>query len=319
MSSPFTLEIEESENPESTGAHHSCGCSKCRAKQRREEHEADETGEEFEFEEEFVDEIPLARKGVAIASAKAWQVGAKATQQTASARSGLTAEKTCWIQNVLNRAAGETLVTDGIFGPRTRAAVMRFQSSQGLQVDGVVGKQTETALVQLGLNAIRQAPRLTANGVMDARTQQEIRRFQSERDLTVDGIVGPITRAAMVKALGGRCQNAARPPPPRSGPQPWVQAKGPSCNRAEFEQQIRLCNEEAERCLRNALAKVGIGAGGCILAAAVGLGKGGVPGAVGQLAACGVPVTGLLLVELRNCNETLQRCAQLARQRTRCS
>jgi hypothetical protein len=319
MNSPFTFETDEFEMPESTGAHHSCGCAKCRAKRQHEEHEADETGEEFEFEEEFVDEVPLLRKSGAIVAAKARQVGATAKQQAASVRAGLTAEKTCWVQNVLNQAAGETLVTDGIFGRLTRAAVMRFQSSQGLQVDGIVGKQTETALVQIGLNAIRRASRLPVNGVMDVRTQQEIRQFQSERGLTVDGIVGPITRAAMVNALGGRCQIAAHPRPPRSGPQPWVQARNPACNRAEFDRQIRLCNEEAERCLKNALTKLGIGAGGCVLAAAVGLGSGGVPGAVARLTACGVPVTGLLLLELKNCNEALQRCTQLARERTRCS
>jgi peptidoglycan hydrolase-like protein with peptidoglycan-binding domain len=318
MNSPFTFETDEFEIPESTGADHSCGCAKCRAKRQREAHEADETGEDFEFEEALVDEVPLLRKGGAIVAAKARQVGATAKQSAASTRAGLTAEKTCWVQNVLNKAAGETLAADGIFGPRTRAAVMRFQSSHGLQVDGIVGKQTETALIQSGLNAVGQASRLPVNGLMDARTQQEIRRFQSELGLTVDGIVGPATRAAMVQALGGRCEKVTRSRPPLSVGQQWVQAGKPPCDRAEFDQQIRLCNEEAERCLKSALANLGLGAGGCLLAAAVGLAKGGVPGAVAGLALCGVPVTGTLLLALRNCDETLQRCTQLARQRTRC-
>lgn len=35
---------------------------------------------------------------------------------------------------------------DGIFGPRTRDAVMSFQQASGIAVDGVVGRQTYTAL-----------------------------------------------------------------------------------------------------------------------------------------------------------------------------
>jgi murein L,D-transpeptidase YcbB/YkuD len=37
-------------------------------------------------------------------------------------------------------------LVDGVFGPVTRAAVKRFQSSQGLVVDGWVGRQTWRAL-----------------------------------------------------------------------------------------------------------------------------------------------------------------------------
>ncbi len=35
---------------------------------------------------------------------------------------------------------------DGAFGPKTEAAVRRFQEQNGLQVDGIVGPQTFTAL-----------------------------------------------------------------------------------------------------------------------------------------------------------------------------
>lgn len=31
---------------------------------------------------------------------------------------------------------------DGIFGPRTKNAVMRFQRDNGLKVDGIVGPET---------------------------------------------------------------------------------------------------------------------------------------------------------------------------------
>jgi len=45
---------------------------------------------------------------------------------------------------------------------------------------------------------------------MDAKTRQEIQRFQAGKDLLVDGIVGPKTRGAMLTALDGQC--LVRPP-----------------------------------------------------------------------------------------------------------
>ena len=49
------------------------------------------------------------------------------------------------LQRLLN-AAGASLLVDGEFGSNVRAAVARFQRSQGLAADGVVGEQTWGAL-----------------------------------------------------------------------------------------------------------------------------------------------------------------------------
>ena len=51
-----------------------------------------------------------------------------------------------WLQWQLNKAAGEKLAVDGIFGPLTKAAVLRFQKKQKLVQDGIVGSKTRTAL-----------------------------------------------------------------------------------------------------------------------------------------------------------------------------
>ncbi len=53
------------------------------------------------------------------------------------------------LQRRLN-ALGSSLVVDGLFGPKTLAAVKKFQSSKRLKVDGVVGPITRKAL---GLSA----------------------------------------------------------------------------------------------------------------------------------------------------------------------
>jgi peptidoglycan hydrolase-like protein with peptidoglycan-binding domain len=50
------------------------------------------------------------------------------------------------IQYLLN-ARGASLMVDGIFGPRTNAAVRSFQWSHGLAVDGIVGQHTWSSLL----------------------------------------------------------------------------------------------------------------------------------------------------------------------------
>lgn len=49
------------------------------------------------------------------------------------------------LQRMLNRR-GADLVLDGRFGPRTEAAVKKFQKTVKSKADGVVGRQTWTAL-----------------------------------------------------------------------------------------------------------------------------------------------------------------------------
>lgn len=60
-------------------------------------------------------------------------------------RSGDRGEDVFRLQTALN-ARGAGLNADGDFGPRTEAAVRRFQDSKGLFVDGIVGARTWAAL-----------------------------------------------------------------------------------------------------------------------------------------------------------------------------
>jgi peptidoglycan hydrolase-like protein with peptidoglycan-binding domain len=55
-----------------------------------------------------------------------------------------------WYQDALNKILPATLLVDGRFGPKTRAAVMAFQRRSALKVDGVVGPITEGALLRAG-------------------------------------------------------------------------------------------------------------------------------------------------------------------------
>ncbi len=53
------------------------------------------------------------------------------------------------LQLMLNFVKGvDDLDVDGIFGPKTEAAVRDFQQNENLSTDGIVGKQTWTALLR---------------------------------------------------------------------------------------------------------------------------------------------------------------------------
>ena len=50
------------------------------------------------------------------------------------------------LQTALSRS-GRPLDTDGIFGPKTRRALISFQADKGLNPDGIAGKVTHRALL----------------------------------------------------------------------------------------------------------------------------------------------------------------------------
>jgi hypothetical protein len=83
----------------------------------------------------------------------------------------------------IQRALG--LSPDGVYGPRTRAAVRRFQRRHGLAVDGVAGPQT---LAALGLAAdddeSAPAPAAAASAPSASATLERIARCESGGDPT---------------------------------------------------------------------------------------------------------------------------------------
>ena len=114
---------------------------------------------------------------------------------------------------------------DGIFGPRTEAAVRKFQEIFDLDVDGVVGKPTGYALVRLytavlNLSELRsQGQQFYAidwaypSGLQQGARGDKVRHLQymlsvlSEYipqvpEVQVDGVFGPATRNAVIAAQG---------------------------------------------------------------------------------------------------------------------
>jgi peptidoglycan hydrolase-like protein with peptidoglycan-binding domain len=269
--------------------------------------------DEPRFGEHEMGEVPLLQKGIAAAAQKAAAQAAKQIAAAKAKKAGMPAEKVCWIQNVLNVTQGESLVADGIFGPKTRAAVTRFQAKNGLKIDGIFGPQTETASIQAALNQIALASVLSVNGVMDAATRQEIIKFQSANNLKVDGIVGRNTRAAMVKALGGACvfpkpKPGPKPPgpkppgtkPPGTKPPDFIEVP-PACDKPELARLVNRCIEDSKRCLINAHQDLGLALLGCA----------GNP-------ACNAVEMGKYLLALKRCRDALTLCDQDAKRTTKC-
>ena len=128
-------------------------------------------------------------------------------------RQGSQGQSVKTLQQLLT-AAGYPLNADGIFGPRTEAAVKKFQKDKGLVVDGIVGPKTWSSLIAAN-PILRQGSQgqsvktlqqlltaagypLTVDGIFGPRTEAAVKKFQQANRLTVDGIVGPKTWSSLI-------------------------------------------------------------------------------------------------------------------------
>jgi len=126
------------------------------------------------------------------------------------------------VQTALKKAGYDPGPLDGKMGPATSAAIRAFQAAHGLQVDGIVGNQTKSALFG-GQAATNMPPATTVakgpgdpaiadiqrallaqgfnpgpiDGLSGPQTTAAVKAFQRAKGLQVDGLVGPITRAAL--------------------------------------------------------------------------------------------------------------------------
>jgi peptidoglycan hydrolase-like protein with peptidoglycan-binding domain len=116
----------------------------------------------------------------------------------------------------LLRARGAGIAVDGVFGPRTEAAVVAFQRARHLVVNAIVGPQTWTSLiVTVGLGS-------RGDAVRAVQDQANFRNNRNGHTLAVDGIFGPATRAWVIsfqKVLASSVKGFAVDG--KVGPQTW--------------------------------------------------------------------------------------------------
>jgi peptidoglycan hydrolase-like protein with peptidoglycan-binding domain len=125
---------------------------------------------------------------------------------------GSTGERVFAIQYLLNQRNAK-LATDGIYGPKTKAAVKAFQKKHKLTPDGIVGPMTYPKLivtvkqgskgpavsgVQHNLHFAYGFKSLKVSGLFGTGTLKAVKAFQKKHKLTQDGIVGANTWNALI-------------------------------------------------------------------------------------------------------------------------
>jgi peptidoglycan hydrolase-like protein with peptidoglycan-binding domain len=159
-----------------------------------------------------------------------------ASQALALVQEGSSGAEVTSLQQRLQQLGYFKANITGYFGSLTKEAVIQFQQAKGLTPDGIVGTNTEAALgeqpksspqpvsessnpiLQLGdrgsqVSVLQESLAAAgfsggASGIFDEATQDAVRRFQQAKGLTVDGIVGSQTRAAL-PAIGGSTPESA--------------------------------------------------------------------------------------------------------------
>jgi len=128
--------------------------------------------------------------------------------------------KVAAVQVALKRIGLYNATVDGVRGPLTKAAIVRFQRRRGLSVDGVVGPRTRRAFGRRGRPAFgsrtmkrgdrgwdvaamqyilarRGYPPGAIDAVFGSMTDTALRNFQRALGLSADGLAGPSTIAGL--------------------------------------------------------------------------------------------------------------------------
>jgi len=184
----------------------------------------------------------VMRKYLILSDASSAQSGtaqSPKTIQLSPAKPGENNSNVKNLQIVLQSLGHYSGTLDGNYGKGTEQAVSAFQTAQGLTADGLAGEQTVSALLtaynasSTGLgNAVSLYPgdngaQVTAlqqalnslgyyKGSIDGNygkaTEEAVKRFQKNRKMSIDGIAGPGTLAALFGKQSASQQSTAKTP-----------------------------------------------------------------------------------------------------------
>ncbi len=154
--------------------------------------------------------------------------GASAASPAPGLGAGATGARVAQLQKALVSlgwlASGDVAGGEGLFGPRTRAALQAFQSASGVPSTGFYGELSAAALARaLAARAVpsqdlsigTEAPAVArlqdllrqrgymqvVTGYYGAVTRDAVLRFQKDHGITPTGYYGPLTRAALARDL----------------------------------------------------------------------------------------------------------------------
>jgi peptidoglycan hydrolase-like protein with peptidoglycan-binding domain/DNA invertase Pin-like site-specific DNA recombinase len=168
------------------------------------------------------------------------------------------------LQQELRRLGWSPGPIDGLFGPRTEAAVVRFQRAAGVAADGIAGRRTSRALrlaeprplrVGSGYGRPEGSPRVRAlqsrlrglglrpgpvDGRFGPRTQAAVLRLQAAAGAPLDGVVDAGTRRLIAKAGPILRNDRSRPDAGGRNPKAGSQGRpGPTNNAGAQPPQTR--------------------------------------------------------------------------------
>jgi peptidoglycan hydrolase-like protein with peptidoglycan-binding domain len=135
-----------------------------------------------------------------VGSAPIIQAGDQPLARGAGYGSADDAKRVRSLQRTLRRLGWAPGPVDGLFGPRTEAAVVRFQRSAGLTADGIAGPRTARELRQAEPRPLRLGAGFDRpQGSPRVRAMQDRLRELGLRPGPVDGRFGPRTLAALMR------------------------------------------------------------------------------------------------------------------------
>jgi len=118
-----------------------------------------------------------------------------------------------WLQRALHALGFDPGPIDGIFGPRTEAAVIEFQRTMGIQVDGIVGPQTWAALVNALLQDENLRELLCELEEFECATEPEGATTTQEEEVGTTTTEATIVSTTTTSAGAPAEQVTARPEP----------------------------------------------------------------------------------------------------------
>ena len=131
--------------------------------------------------------IPMVKAYINGQTATSTPAPAQPTQQPTASTTNSGKYIVRYLQTVLNSQYGAGLVVDGLYGPKTEAAIRTLKV--GSRGDHVIWLQK--ALVNRG-------HKIDTDGIFGEKTKQAVIAYQKSRGLTADGLAGKGTHKAII-------------------------------------------------------------------------------------------------------------------------